>query len=255
MNYRDIAKLQYEKGQQIKATDVNDRMKEAFVHFNAMSQSDVLPLTTGQFRVFEPRIGWKLAPFFTTDTKWYDGNAFGSGTTAETFTCTSATDRFISVLGSTPNPLSLLTIGSRYQVYFKIRNTSAKDGQLSFFNSSTNATVIQSFNIAANTEIERTFSFVATWPYFGVGGKKTGAGTGNVVFDINAPSAIDSSVAGIYIFDWEKNEWIIPNYCGFVAPSTSGVVNSTIERRENHALLCQAIKKEVDAAQEILNYL
>ena len=261
MNTRDVTKLQYEKGQQIKASDVNDRMKEAFSTFNMMGPTDVAPLTTGQFRVFEPRKGLKLVPVFNVNTKWF---AVGSCTPVDvdTFSCTSNTVDGLMVLGDAagPAPYPILTIGHRYVVYAYITNETAQSGKVRFFNVGTTTELIYSENIAINASTNIVFSFQATDLYFAVGGLSDSA-VNPIDLTVKCPLAIGAGTgaAGIYVYDWDDNMWLIPNYCGFVSPSTDGAVETLgdgpIDLRTNHYLLCQAITKEIEAANEVLKYL
>jgi hypothetical protein len=261
MKTRDVTKLQYDKGQQIKAADVNARMKEAFSTFNIMGPTDVAPLTTGQFRVFEPRKGLKLVPVFNDNTKWF---AAGSCTPVDvdTYRCTSNAVDGLMVLGvaAGPAPVAIFTVGHRYVVYAYVKNEVAQSGKVRFFNVGTTTELIYSANIAGNAESNIVFSFQATDFYFAIGGLSNSA-INPLDLTVKCPLAIGAGTGatGIYIYDWDDNMWLIPNYCGFVSPSTDRAVTTLgagpIDLRTNHYLMCQAITKEVEAANEVLKYL
>lgn len=261
MNTRDVTKLQYEKGQQIKAADVNALMKEAFSTFNIMGPTDVAPLTTGQFRVFEPRKGLKLVPVFNLNTKWY---AAGSCVPidVDTFSCTSNVVDGLMVLGSSvgPAPVAIFTIGHRYVVYAYVKNEVAQTGKVRFFNVGTTTELVYSENIAGNAESNIVFSFQATDSYFAIGGiSDSNINPLNLTVKCPLGLADGTGATGIYIYDWDDNMWLIPNYCGFVSPSTDRAVTTLgsgpIDIRTNHYLLCHAINKEIETAQEVLKYL
>ena len=258
MQTRDVTKLQYEKGQQIKAADVNARMKEAFGRFNIMGPTDVAPLTTGQFRVFEPRKGLKLVPAFNVNTKWYP-DGVGAVIDVDSYTCSSSAADFAMILGTVagPTPLAILEVAHRYQVYFFVHNDSAQAGTIKIFNDSMADYTVYSAPIAGNADLTATFSFVAITRYFGIGGR-SGA-MANMNISVRCPFEMGGVAQGIYIYDWTDNMWLIPNYCGFMSPSTDNCVTTLgdgpIDLRSNHYLMCLAIKKEIDAANEVLKYL
>lgn len=258
MNTRDVVKLQYEKGQQIKATNVNDQMKVAFTRFNAMGPTDTAPLTTGQFRVFEPRKGMKLVPLFTDNTQWYPT---GSCTVAnfDTFNLTSDTADGAMVLGALAGftPQAILTVGHRYQCYYYLKNSGGVQATVKVYNAYTvSGEVVHSESIAAGYHsTKNTFSFMAKTAYFAIGGRSSGA---SVAIDIDQVLSFGSA-RGIFLFDWTDNRWLIPNYCGYMSPSTDQTIpaigSGPIDLRSNHALMCQAIKKEVDTANEVLSHI
>lgn len=262
MKYRDVTKLQYEKGQQIKATDVNTQMKLAFNKFNSMAPTDVAPLTTGQFRVFEPSVGWQLwADFQAVDNNWLRVNV-GNGTVTSDFTWDHTNDTinqyFILVASSLGAIDSFLTVGHRYSVYFNMSVAGVGSGTVKVFlsNSATQANIITAkTSSAAAFNFAGTYSFVAKTGYFAIGSVRTVAPGAPDPFTVtvNPVTQFDSTVKAFYIFDWSANKWIIPNYCGFMHPPTADV--TTGELRESHRLICQAIQKEIDTAQEVLNYL
>lgn len=245
---RNIPILQYRKGQQIKATDVNDRFKLVFKEFNDMAPSDVEPVTTGQFRVFEPSIGLKIEAKLTTASDWVVGN--GAATGANTFVCAVGVSNWYTVASGAPGAYyDFLTIGNRYLVYANI-TTAVGTGIVGLYNAHT-----MTNPIVGRTGAPGTFTlfvaFTAITQRLAIGATSS---DGNLDVTINPVTDFDATDFAIYIFDLSKNEWLIPNYCGWQYPVSSlAVVNG--ERREAHLLLEKAIKKEIDATNEVLRYI
>lgn len=261
MNTRDIAKLQYQKGQQIKAEDVNDQMKLVFSRFNDMGPTDTMPLTTGQFRVFEPTIGFKIVLDLLVGNNWITGN--NAAINATTFDLLAAGDpEWYIVANGAAVEYAFLTVGHRYTAYMKFDTTVAGAGvsTIGLYNGvdTTTSLVVAEMSVSGTTTNNVIFgTFVAEDTHFCIGGHRT-SGLAMTVQVINN-TLFDASDVAVYIFDWTDNRWIIPNYDGFVYPPTQGVVptigGGIVGRRENHALICQAIRKEIQAANEVLNYL
>lgn len=253
MKVRDVAKLQYEKGQQITVSQANAVLVQAYERFNDMGPSDVAPLSTGQFRVYDPAHGVLLAPAFLTNTQWYENNAaYGAVFDADSFRPSDAANYYALTLanGVANTPYGILTVGHRYSCYVSVRNSGALDGTFRVFNSVGNTTAICTVDLNAGATQSRCFSFVATSAYFSIGGKPDsppGANTFDV--DIVTVPVLGGNV--IYLFDWDTNEFIIPNYCGFHHPATP----TQMEFRAHHALISKAIRKEIETAQEVLKYL
>lgn len=259
MQTRDIAKLQYEKGQQIKATDVNDQMKAAFTRFNDMGPTDTLPLTTGQFRVYEPTIGYKLRAQFDVANNWIAVAPTGAAVSAVSFDCpVGGAQQLFAIGDGAAGYLDLLTVGHRYTAYmkFQIVPAAATSVVVGMYNGITTTNIIRADTITGALTTTNTLfgTFVAIDRKFSVGGRIINAGAAARVTILNQPQFDTAAHFAIYIFDWDLNEWLIPNYCGFMHPATFGI-SGTGERREQHALMCQAIKKEIDAANEVLSYL
>lgn len=253
MKVRDVAKLQYEKGQQITVSQADTVLVQAYERFNDMGPSDVAPLSTGQFRVYDPAHGVLLAPAFLTNTQWYPNNAaYGAPIDADSFQPSDPVNYYaLTVANGVANtPYSFLTVGHRYSCYVSVRNSGALDGAVKLFNAASNTNAVCTIDLDAGATQSRCFSFVATYGFFSIGGKPDsppGANTFDV--DIVTVPVLGGSV--IYLFDWDDNEFIIPNYCGFMHPATP----TQMEFRAHHALIAKAIRKEIETAQEVLKYL
>jgi len=248
MKQRNIPSLQYKKGEQIKATDVNDRFKLVFKEFNDMGASDVEPVTTGQFRVFEPSIGLKIEARLTTAADWQHGNTPATG--ANTFTVAAGVTDWYYVADGFAAVYEFLQLGHRYIVYANI-TTAVGTGSVGLYNGATMINPICVRSGGPTTGYALFGGFTAVTKRLCIGGTST---AGNMAVTLNPVTNFDISDKAIYIFDCSLNEWIIPNYCGWQYPVSSLSVIAG-ERREAHLLLEKAIKKEIDATNEVLRYI
>ena len=263
MNNRDITKLQYEKGQRITADEVNARFVEAYNRFNFMAPTDTAPLTTGQFLVYEPRMGYEVRADFTippnADTTWKQTHP-ANGIVTALNSWTHNTDvvgekYFQTVADGAGVEYSFLNAGVRYTIYYNISATNITLGtvKVGIYNADGDqSNIIIQASGAAPFSLEGQQTFIAKTGYLCLSSERTIIGAADMWdVTVNAPDGFPFE--GLYLFDWDRNKWLIPNYCGFMHPATKDLEWGG--RREVHALIAQAIKKEVDAANEVLSYL